>query len=148
MNGKKLVVLAVSLAIMACASQQLSAEDVESLRGTTAIDSASAAPEFKPWTGKTDPIAREFSDQPPLIPHKSQGYKTNLKLNKCLTCHGLDKYEEKKATRVSDTHFKDRDGNQLADISPSRYFCTQCHVEQRDAVPLVSNDFKSAVDSK
>ena len=29
----------------------------------------------------------------------------------------------------------------LADVSPRRYFCTQCHVEQTDAQPLVENTF-------
>ena len=35
----------------------------------------------------------------------------------------------------------DRDGNFLAEISPRRYFCNQCHVTQKDAKPLVDNTF-------
>ena len=35
----------------------------------------------------------------------------------------------------------DRDNNVLADVSPRRYFCTQCHVPQADAKPLVGNSF-------
>ena len=34
-----------------------------------------------------------------------------------------------------------RDGNFLAEISPRRYFCNQCHVTQVDAEPLVENTF-------
>jgi prepilin-type N-terminal cleavage/methylation domain-containing protein len=37
-------------------------------------------------------------------------------------------------------------GIDLADVSPRRYFCHQCHVTQSDAVPLIENDFR-AVDS-
>jgi cytochrome c-type protein NapB len=29
----------------------------------------------------------------------------------------------------------------LADVSRRRYFCTQCHVPQTDARPLVGNSF-------
>ena len=36
----------------------------------------------------------------------------------------------------------DRDGNFLAEISPRRYFCEQCHVAQVDARPLVENRFE------
>jgi cytochrome c-type protein NapB len=36
----------------------------------------------------------------------------------------------------------DRDGNFLAEISPRRYFCNQCHVTQANAEPLVDNDFE------
>jgi cytochrome c-type protein NapB len=137
-----LLTLAVSMVVYG--SQALSQEKVESLRGVTAIEEPSITPESKPWKGKSEPIAREFSQQPPLIPHKSQSQKINLEKNKCLTCHGLANYEEKGATRVSDTHFMDRDGNKLEQVSPSRYFCTLCHVEQRDAVPLVRNEFQAA----
>jgi cytochrome c-type protein NapB len=38
---------------------------------------------------------------------------------------------------VSVSHYMDRDGNFLAEISPRRYFCEQCHVPQVDAKPLV-----------
>jgi cytochrome c-type protein NapB len=43
---------------------------------------------------------------------------------------------------ISVTHFMDRDGNFLADVSPRRYFCNQCHVPQLEAKPLVDNDFQ------
>ncbi len=42
---------------------------------------------------------------------------------------------------VGVTHYMDRDGNVLGDISPRRYFCEQCHVAQADAKPLVENTF-------
>ena len=40
---------------------------------------------------------------------------------------------------------KDREGGELSNISPRRYFCMQCHVPQTDAKPLVGNRFESAV---
>jgi cytochrome c-type protein NapB len=43
---------------------------------------------------------------------------------------------------VSVTHFMDREGNFLADVSPRRYYCEQCHVVQTDAPALVGNDFQ------
>jgi len=80
--------------------------------------------------------------QPPLIPHKIDNYKITLKYNKCLTCHSWKNYKRYGATKISQTHFEDRDANVLANISARRYFCTQCHVPQVDAQPLVENEFK------
>ncbi len=148
MNRKSVIILSLIVTSVVYAGLLFSQENVATLRGSTAINETSATPANKPWMGKTDPITREFAEQPPLIPHKSQSFKTNLTTNKCLTCHGLDSYEKKNATKVSETHFKDRDGKQLADVSASRYFCTQCHVEQRDTVPLVDNEFKAAKATK
>ena len=33
-------------------------------------------------------------------------------------------------------------GGFLAEVSPRRYFCVQCHVTQTDAQPLVANGFR------
>ena len=90
------------------------------------------------------PIPRDFVQQPPLIPHSVKGYNITKNFNKCLDCHAWSRYEETGATKVSVTHFKDRDGKELANISPRRYFCTQCHVPQIDAKPLVESTFKRA----
>ena len=144
MNGKKVVIITLALFCVAFGGQLFSQEHVATMRGTTAIDETSVMPENKPWTGKTDPIARDFVEQPPLIPHKSQSYKINMEGNRCLSCHGMDTYQKKKATLVSATHYKDRDGKQLDNVSPSRYSCTLCHVEQRVAEPLVGNEYKPA----
>jgi cytochrome c-type protein NapB len=43
---------------------------------------------------------------------------------------------------ISVTHYMDRDGNFLAEISPRRYFCTQCHVNQTATRDAVENEFK------
>ena len=116
--------------------------DVLSERGDHALDAASEKAEPKRWQTDRDPIPRDYVQQPPLIPHKTDGYVINLKSNKCLTCHSWANYKKSGATKVSQTHFSDRDGNVLSNISSRRYFCTQCHVPQVDARPLVENTFK------
>ena len=79
-----------------------------------------------------------------MIPHKIDGYSITTNFNKCMDCHSWTRYRETGATKVSLTHFKDRDGKELSNISPRRYFCNQCHVPQFDAKPLVENTFKKA----
>lgn len=86
---------------------------------------------------------RAYPMQPPSIPHKTDGYQIDLKANKCLSCHSRTRTEESQAPMVSVTHFMNRDGNFLADVSPRRYFCTQCHVTQIERKPLIKNDFMS-----
>ena len=87
---------------------------------------------------------RDFVQQPPLIPHNTAGYQITKNFNKCMDCHAWSRYKESGATKVSLTHFKDRDGGELSNISPRRYFCMQCHVPQTDAKPLVGNKFQRA----
>ncbi len=123
-------------------SQYSVAQDLVSLRGHAAPDEASKVPPQKQWQKDGEPFARDYVQQPPLIPHKIKGYKINVKFNKCLTCHSWANYREAGATKISQTHFEDRDKNVLANISARRYFCTQCHVPQVNAKPLVENTFK------
>ncbi len=61
-----------------------------------------------------------------------------------MDCHAWQKTKGSGATKVSVTHFRDRGGQELDNISPRRYFCNQCHVAQTDAKPLVENTFKRA----
>ncbi len=84
---------------------------------------------------------RAYPMQPPTIPHKIDNYQVDLRANKCLSCHARTKTQQSQAPMISVTHFMDRDGNFLADVSPRRYFCTQCHVTQTEQVPLVENKF-------
>ncbi|MEP4484783.1 MAG: nitrate reductase cytochrome c-type subunit [Halioglobus sp.] len=84
---------------------------------------------------------RAYPMQPPTIPHKIDGYQVDLKVNQCLGCHSRKRSEDSQATMVSVTHYMDREGNFLADVSPRRYFCEQCHVTQADTPPLLVNDF-------
>ena len=87
---------------------------------------------------------RDFVQQPPLIPHTTANYQVTKNFNKCMDCHAWQKTKASGAPKVSVTHFRNRDGTELDNISPRRYFCTQCHVAQTDAKPLVENTFQRA----
>ena len=142
---KKLSLIAsITLGLLAAAAVpvQATSAEIESLRGSMDLDLDSKAPELKKYAKDGEPIARDYVQQPPLIPHKIKGYKVNLKSNKCLSCHSWKNYREAGATKISQTHFEDRDANVLANISARRYFCTQCHVPQVNAEPLVENEFE------
>ena len=80
--------------------------------------------------------------QPPTIPHKTDNYQVDKNVNKCMTCHARTRVGETQATPISITHYQDRDGNYLADVSPRRYFCEQCHVVQMQGEPTVRNRFR------
>lgn len=67
---------------------------------------------------------RNYPMQPPVIPHKIDGYQLDLKVNKCMSCHARSRTGESQAPMVSVTHYMDRDNNFLAELSPRRYFCT------------------------
>ena len=123
-------------------SFQARATEVSSLRGPIELDQDSKAPEMKKYPKDGEPIARDYIQQPPLVPHTIARYKINLKSNKCLSCHSWKNYRQYGATKISQTHFEDRDDNVLANVSARRYFCTQCHVPQTNAKPLVENEFK------
>jgi cytochrome c-type protein NapB len=90
------------------------------------------------------PKDRDFVQQPPLVPHTTAGYQITKNFNKCMDCHAWQKTRETGATKVSVTHFRTREGVEVDNIAPRRYFCTQCHVPQTDAKPLVENTFQRA----
>ena len=85
---------------------------------------------------------RSYSMQPPTIPHKTDNYQVDRHVNKCLDCHARTRAAETQATPISITHYQDRDGTYLADVSPRRYFCEQCHVVQMQTQPAVKNRFQ------
>jgi cytochrome c-type protein NapB len=107
-----------------------------------------------PLTEETDPPpvykeinddlrrARNYPEQPPVIPHNIRDYPITLNANKCLTCHTREFTAQSQAPMISITHFMDREGQVLATVTPRRYFCTQCHVTQAEAPDLVKNDFQ------
>jgi cytochrome c-type protein NapB len=87
-------------------------------------------------------VMRNYPEQPPVIPHSIDNYQLTLKTNRCLDCHRRQYTEGSGAPMISVTHFMDRDGQILGDVTPRRYFCTECHVPQTDARPLVPNTFE------
>ena len=153
MNKSTTILLAtLALALWQPASAQQAAPKGQTLRGAGTAD-MDRAPEDKPYVGKAPgsqkPIARTFSGQPPLIPHTVENLDAiTLEGNPCLACHGPANYKYVNAPKVGDSHFKDRDGKRLTEVSPARHQCTGCHVPQADAKPLVQNTFRGAVEAK
>lgn len=121
---------------------KVSTGGLETIRGAASLDETRKADSLKRVIKDKNPIARNYVHQPPVIPHQTRGYRIDQNSNKCLTCHGWKYAAKTGATKVSLTHFEDRDGKVLSDVSPRRYFCSQCHVTQADARPLVKNIFK------
>ncbi len=137
----QLLALTVAINTAAYANQPVK---LQSLRGETPIEKTPEADMYKPMKD-AKPLPRDFVQQPPLIPHAIRDYQITRNFNKCMDCHAWSKTKETGATKVSVTHFKTREGQELTNISPLRYFCTQCHVPQADARPLVENTFKPGV---
>lgn len=59
-----------------------------------------------------------------------------------MMCHARTRAPDTQATPISITHYVDRDEQFLADVSPRRYFCEQCHVVQMQTDPVVENRFR------
>jgi cytochrome c-type protein NapB len=114
----------------------------DSMRGQVPVNREPEAPRMATVENRDLRRQRNYPMQPPTIPHKIDDYQVDLNTNKCLSCHSRRRVDESQAPMVSVTHYMDRDGNFLAEVSPRRYFCEQCHVPQTDARPLVDNTFE------
>jgi cytochrome c-type protein NapB len=140
MIGKR-AILAL-LIVLAAASTSLLAQGVSSgLRGSTPLNEEGPAAPMTPLRNSAEKEVRNYPEQPPVIPHTTEGYQIDLNGNKCLSCHARARTGESQAPMVSITHFMDRDGQFLASVSPRRFFCTECHVPQNLVKPPVDNDF-------
>ena len=140
--------LALAACLVALAASPVAAADtapvkMQGLRGGTPLNQ-DLPPDAVRQERDHGPSDRDFVQQPPLIPHTIQGYQITTNFNKCMDCHAWQKTKQSGATKVSVTHFRTREGQELDNISPRRYFCTQCHVPQTDAKPLVDNTFRRA----
>ena len=112
------------------------------MRGNVAILDEATPPAMQAQENKDVRRVRSHPMQPPTIPHKIDGYQLDRDVNRCLYCHSRSRIEETRAIPLSVTHYMDRDGNVRGDVSPRRYFCTQCHVPQDEVKPLVENQFQ------
>ncbi len=117
------------------------ADQVTSLRGDLAIPAENAAPATYKLDKPDKPFPRAYKQQPPLITHRSAKYKINLKENRCLNCHDKATFKKEEAPMAGKSHYIDASGVERDTINMKRYFCTQCHVPQTDARPLVENTF-------
>jgi cytochrome c-type protein NapB len=140
---KILIRVAIVLAACALAAGAASQGLVDAMRGSTPI-AEETKPPLLPGSAENKDIrrTRAYSMQPPTIPHRVDGYQIDLQANRCLVCHARTKAEQSQAVPIGVTHYMDRDGNVLADVSPRRYFCDQCHVAQMEMKPLVGNTFQ------
>jgi nitrate reductase cytochrome c-type subunit len=135
------------VAIAAAAATALAQQNPSSpglphaIRGAAPLDAEPTPPPFPKPVNDDQRKTRNYPMQPPLIPHQIDNYQVDLRFNKCMDCHGRTRTQESGAPMVSVTHFQDRDGNMLGEISPRRYFCTGCHVAQTDARVPVKNTF-------
>lgn len=136
---KKTLVLAVLFSPIS--AMAVESNEVATLRDQTTIDMQKTPNVIPKVDNKDIKQSRNYPMQPPVIPHSTRNYYINLNNNKCMSCHSRQQTEKSQAPMVSVTHYMNRDGNFLAEISPRRYFCNQCHVTQLDAKPLVENDF-------
>ena len=136
-----LVLAPVLMSFTASAADKAEINTVATLRDHTEINVQKEPNRIPKVVNKDIKQARNYPMQPPIIPHTTRSYEVNKNNNKCMSCHSRQRTEESQAPMVSVTHYMNRDGNFLAEISPRRYFCNQCHVTQLDAKPLVENTF-------
>ena len=133
--------LLVAAMIVAALSSVVMAQTFSALRGSTPLDQEGPPPPMTPEQNTAVREPRNYPEQPPVIPHSTEGYEVSNNANKCLSCHARTRVRESQGPMISITHFTDRDGQFLASISPRRYFCTQCHVPQHNVRLPVENDF-------
>jgi cytochrome c-type protein NapB len=124
------------------AADKSGAVKLDSLRGGVPIPEEIPVAPAHPERDRGTLYGRDFVQQPPLVPHAVDAYQITKNFNKCMDCHSFARSQATGAVKVSVTHFRTREGQELDNISPRRYFCTQCHVPQTDARPLVENTFQ------
>ena len=140
---KKLIICCLSVLLSSLGAQAIANEDgnIATLRHSTAIDTQESTKKIPNVINSDIKQTRNYPMQPPVIPHTTRNYEVNLNSNKCMSCHSRERTQDSQAPMVSVTHFMDREGNFLAELSPRRYFCNQCHVNQFEAKPLIDNSF-------
>jgi len=115
---------------------------LQSLRGAQVDDPVAVATVPKQDKQR---FQRNYRQQPPLIPHGIDQYQIDTNANQCLGCHDWSNAGQREAPTLSMTHYLDRDGREMDHVAGTRWFCTQCHVPQADAPPLVTNTFVPSV---
>jgi cytochrome c-type protein NapB len=150
----KTALAALAVALFASVSG-IAAAQVNTLRGIQ-VDAVDKAPQDLQYQGKKPglqkPIDRTFKDQPPLIPHAMNNFdEITLEENQCMSCHSAEKYKEKNAPKLGDSHMSLIDvpgGGMKKVMNMTRWQCNNCHVPQVDAKPLVDNTFKGDIAAK
>ncbi|HBX57614.1 nitrate reductase cytochrome c-type subunit [Pseudomonas sp. UBA2684] len=138
-----LLLAAFGIAVAAEVNYPLDAPAPDGRRPGGTISQSLPAPPIANDENKDLKRERNYPEQPPTIPHSIRGYQIDKNGNKCLACHSRANSARSQAPMISITHYMDRDGQALAAVSPRRYFCTQCHVPQKEVQPLVGNSFET-----
>lgn len=102
-----------------------------SLRNTDLLDQP-AIPELKEQEQSANRRVRTIPYKAPTIPHSIQGFRIAKDFNQCLVCHAPNVAPMMKAPAVAVSHYQNRDGDYMSNLSARRYFCTQCHVPQAE----------------
>ena len=99
--------------------------------------------------GYNDPLPRAWENAPPQIPHGVDKFLPIVAAdNQCLDCHDVPKYIDKpmntdrtvkSKSPMSRDHYA---SNDLDDVAGARFNCTQCHVPQSNAAPLVESTYR------
>ncbi|WP_293859256.1 nitrate reductase cytochrome c-type subunit [uncultured Alsobacter sp.] len=139
--------MAVALAGLLPGEAQDKSAAVKPLRELPLAEEA-APPDITRQSVPAGGFERAYRQQPPLIPHKVEGYQVSVDNNACMSCHDWPGNTKVGAPKISETHYVDRQGVRLDKVAGTRYFCQQCHVPQADAKPLVSNVFQNATQAK
>lgn len=137
------IATAVGVLLLAgtAALAQMSAQIIPPLTGASPPMDVLPAHPVPRWVVDDVRHMRAYPEQPPVIPHSIEGYQLSVNTNRCLSCHKREFTQGSGAPMISVTHYMTREGQMLADVSPRRYFCTECHVPQADTAPLVDNTF-------
>jgi cytochrome c-type protein NapB len=99
--------------------------------------------------GYNDPLPRAWENAPPQIPHGVDKFLPIVAAdNQCLDCHDVPKYIDKpmntdrtvkSKSPMSRDHYA---SNDLDEVAGARFTCTQCHVPQSNAAPLVESTYR------
>ena len=97
--------------------------------------------------GKSEMIPLAYSTVPPLISHAIAEYlPITAEKNDCTDCHdrqdkiGKTEHRTGKKIPMPESHYGGFLGKgDKEEVSGSRYTCTQCHVPQSGAKPLIEN---------
>ena len=139
-NDMKKMIILLSFLVIVSGSTVADSGEMKSLRGGATLPAGSNPAVGMDWQAKDASIARTFEHQPPLIPHDVDEYSISTSRNDCLDCHGE---KDSDAPMPHASHYTDRDGNATKEVSSRWYFCSQCHVGQVEAEPLIKNTFQA-----
>ena len=145
-----LATLGLMFTITACASNGGGAID-ELNMGTSVFDTPTpntyTYSDDKP--GYNDPLPRAWEEAPPQIPHRiAEFLPVTAEDNQCLDCHDVPKYMDKpknmdrtkkSKSPMPEAHYASSD---MDELDGARFNCTQCHVPQSNAMPLVESTYR------